>query len=328
MFDFVQSADGAESMPRVFESEFSFGGARRGFGLGGLLSELDFGGSDESVGGPAKLQLSHNGEIEEINAEFGGWSFNHRARSGSQMFAGGDPILGLAGRSSGVKWDGGRFRISAFSGSVTDENLLETDPAVAENFHPARLGGARGFDASAKFGPLRFGAGYLGEDDTLLGADSGGLLDLGGGRTAYAGAELSRGAFTAKYTRAFTKTDAGAGFISDLSDLESDEYSLSADFGKWSLNVSRPLAVTKGTLEYVGADYELVPSSNGYELTASPRFERIDLAPQQRETRLSVAWRPEISKATKMAVGLALRVNPDNQPGHEEIIVLKLRHVW
>jgi hypothetical protein len=175
---------------------------------------------------------------------------------------------------------------------------------------------------------LKFGVGYIDESDTTLGAHSGGLFDFGGGKTVYANAELRFGAFAARYTAARTRTIPEFGFISGISDLYSDSYGINADFGKWSFNISRPLAIINGSLEYVHTDYELVAVAGGYDLQADPHLRTIDLAPEHRETRFALLYQPEVSERTKLAFGFIERINPNNAAGHEEVLMLKIRHIW
>jgi hypothetical protein len=328
MFDFVESADGAESMPRVYDVSFSFGSARRGLNLADLLPELAIGG--EEVAAKNDLQLTDGGGIRSLKVGAGNLSFDYRERQVGGTFAGGSPIWGLAGAAASGRFSAGGLQFAIYSGSMTDEALLETDPALSGSFAPAKLGGVYGFDSSLGIGALRFGGGYMREENTTLGAYSGGLFDFGGGRTAYANAELKLGMFAMKYTRARTETDPRFGFISGMSALDSDAYSLSADCGKWSFNVARPLAIIRGSLSYAQTDYEIAEKEGGlgYDLAANPYARTLNLAPDVRETRIAVAYRPEISERMQMALGFVERINPDNAPGHEEILMMKLRRVW
>lgn len=339
MFDFVESADGTEKMPRVFDYAFSFGGAKYGLNLPSLLGEISF--DDKQASGAKdreiEFKLSDSGtEIQSMRIGFGGddygFSANYRERRGDRFFKSGNPIFGLAGNAMTVDsefraLDFG-FRFSALSGSMTDEALIETDPAMSNNFSPAKLGNVYGFDSSIQYGALKLGVGYLDESDTTLGAYSGGLFDFGGGETLYANAEMKLGAFTARYTAARTRTSPGFGFISGMSDLYSDSYGVSADFGRWSVNISRPLAIVDGTLEYVQTDYELVAVAGGYDLQANPHLQTINLAPEHRETRFALLYQPEISEKTRLAFGFIERINPNNAAGHEEVLILKVRRIW
>ncbi|MDR2268803.1 MAG: ankyrin repeat domain-containing protein [Rickettsiales bacterium] len=335
MFDFVESADGTESMPRVFDMSFSFGGDRYGLNLTSLLGEISLDEKKENEN--LSFQLLDNGrEIKNMRIGFAGdgygLSADYRGRRGDSTFSNENPVMSLAGDALSANMDfqvfDFGFRFSAFGGSMTDEALLGADPAISNNFMPAKLGNVYGFNSSAKYGVLKFGFGYMDEYGTTLGAYSGGLFDFGGGKTVYAAAEIKVGNFTAQYTAARTKTNPGYGFISNVSDLYSDSYGINADFGRWSFNVSRPLAITKGTLEYMNTDYELVESSDGYDLNATPYLEKIDLSPDWRETRLAFLYRPEVSERTKLAFGFVERLNPGNMAGHEEILVLKFHRIW
>ncbi|MDR1071753.1 MAG: hypothetical protein LBL21_03880 [Rickettsiales bacterium] len=331
MFDVVASADGTESMPRAFDFAIGFGGESRGLGLNNLLAEIPFDEPelrDEKI----KFQLADNGrDIKNLEWKSNSFTVQYKKNGGAKTFSSDGPMAfagnvlttSLENRVSDFV-----FRISASAGDITDDGLLEYDPAIANAFTPAKLGNVYGFDSSVQVGALRFGAGYVGEDKTTLGAYSGGLFDFGGGKTTYASAEAKLGIFTAKYTAASTRTNPGFGFIDSVTDLRSDAYSLNADFGKWSLNVSRPLAVTSGKLRYMHTDYELVDAPGGYDLNAAAELRELDLAPENRETRLAVAYRPAVSERTKLAFGFVERINPNNDAGHEEILIVKFHHIW
>jgi len=333
MFDVIQGADG-ETLPRVFDGEFSFSGGY-GLDLKDLLSEINLGGEEQSFPGDklkAEFQPSDIGGIKKLNVGYGAFSMEYRERGGGRTFQHDNPFLAMASNVFSTEFSSGNFTMTAFSGSITDDALLANDPVVSNNFAPAKLGGVYGVGAGLKkdFGRLRVGAGagYVNEDSTVLGAYSGGLFDMGGGKTFYANAELRLGALAARYVRARTTGNPGYGFISDMSGLESDSYSLSADLGKWSLQISRPLAIVRGSLEYVKTDYEIKSNGLGYDLITSPHLERLDLSPEYRETRLAAVYRPDISKRTQLALGLVGRINPDNSKGFEEILILKIKRVW
>ncbi|MDR3208860.1 MAG: ankyrin repeat domain-containing protein [Rickettsiales bacterium] len=330
MFDFVENADGTESMPRVFDFTVDFGGETHGLNLNNLLGEISFDEpeSDEKI----KFQLDDNGrEIKNLEWKSNNFAVQYKKNGGAGTFVNDNP-LAFAGNvlttSVENSISGFVFRISAAAGSVTNDGLLEHDPALANAFTPAKLGNIYGFDSSVQIGALRFGAGYVDEDKTTLGAYSGGLLDFGGGKTTYASAEAKLGAFTARYAAARTETNPGFGFIDSMTELYSDAYSLGADFGKWSFNISRPLAIMDGKLKYMHTNYELVETPEGYGLESGAEMHELNLAPKRRETRLAVAYQPTISDRTKLAFGLIERINPNNTSGHEEILLMKFRHIW
>jgi hypothetical protein len=177
------------------------------------------------------------------------------------------------------------------------------------------------------------------ESDTMLGSYSDGLLRIGGGETLYidnvvtirAGEKLR---FNARYTAAQTKTNATGEFILGMSDLRSDAMSVGMEFGdpsgagRWSFNVSRPLAVTHGVMQYASADYELVESDTGYDLAANPYVANLDLTAHGRETRFSAAYRTRLGEFTSGAFGFIYRNNPNhtNEFGDETILMFKLNH--
>jgi hypothetical protein len=322
-------------MPRVFESNIEIGGERHGLSLMNLMGEISF--TDEDTG-PIKLRMTDNGlAVQDLKIRFAGEDYafgaNYRERIGFNTFENDNPIMGIAGRmaSGFFEHDFGAFNhsVTFFGGEITDEGLLAHDPSMDERFIPLALGNVYGFDTSIGFGAVRFGAGYMSEDNTTLGASSGGLLNFGGGETVYGSTELKIKNFTAKYTMAHTRTNpTDGGFITGLSNLYSDAYALNADFGKWSFNISRPLAITQGRLSYMHTDFEIVETGFGFDLETNSYVRDIDLAPGARETRLAFLYQPEISKRTKMAFGLVTRINPNNMPGFEGIGMMKFNHIW
>ncbi|MDR1026792.1 MAG: hypothetical protein LBL46_00025 [Rickettsiales bacterium] len=326
MFDIITSADGTQSMPRAFDYSVDFGGAQHGLNLTDLLSEVSLENREQRT--ENMFQLTASGELKKGRIDFGKMSFDYQRTNGAATFGGGNPVFGLVGEQFNSHYSDGVWDFNVMTGSMTDAGLLESDPAISDNFRAARLGGAWGFDSGVRLGALSVGAGYMNEDATLLGAETGGLFDLGNGRTAFARAELKLGAFSAKYTAARTTTTPGWGFVESVGDLYSDAYSVGADFGKWSFNISRPLAIISGDLKYMHTDYDIVQSAGGYELDATAALRSLDLAPAARETRFAVAYRPDISERTKLALGFVERLNPNNAPGREEILMLKINHIW
>ena len=67
---------------------------------------------------------------------------------------------------------------------------------------------------------------------------------------------------------------------------------------------------------------------NGYELDARPYVDNLDLSPDARETRFSLAYRAQLGAATTGALGFVYRLNPDHtrEFGNESILMLKVRH--
>ena len=329
MFDNIVSADGTESMPRAFETELSFDSKVHGLELIDLLDEIDLSSDELTENSQITFKLTQNNEIKNLEIKSGKFGFSYRERKENETFKASNPILGLAGNLATFNSKFNRFNFEFFSGNVTDETLLGYDPVLTNDFTPANLGGVYGANLSSNISildsELSIGAGFMKEDNTVLGAYSDGLFDMGGGQTVYSNAEFKFGVFTANYTIARTHSEPEFGFISNISDLYSDAYSIYANFGSWLFNVSRPLAITNGTLDYVETDFEITSKN---ELVTNPHIETINLAPENRETRFAILYQPKIFEKAKIAFGFIERVNPDNRTGHEEIFLLKAKTAW
>jgi hypothetical protein len=366
VWDVLESADGSLSLPRVFENEFALSGGRRGIYLGDALGEFDpekekssegiLKNDDKKDGLSFDAKFSESNRVSSMNGlgelsleyKSGGWGLGaeykrrlNDARGAVLRGDGSNPILSLASDavSSGATWAGGgwTFGARAFSGQITDEQLLENDPAISGRYEPERLGFMRGAESSVGFAgekfALRTSVGAARESDTLLGAYSGGLLGMGGGDTIYIDsiavfAPTDSLKLTARATFASTHADPGGGAILDVSDIGSDAFALGAEFGGWSLSASLPLAVRSGRMRYATMDYEISDAENGYALSTNPYEADFDLAPESREARFSMAYRTRLGAATTGALGFVYRVNPDNTKdfGNESILMLKVKH--
>lgn len=338
MFDFIANSDGTESMPRVFDTEFSFGGTRHGATLDSMLDGIDFSNPIETSDKKIEFHLSNDGtEIKNLKLSSNGFLFGYKERTNAPVFTNDNPIMSLAGNMAAFGYESQftnhGFRATAFTGKMTDEALLETDPALIDMNPEMTLGNVYGasFNYNSQFtvnSQFTLGVGYMSEDRTTLGSETGGLFDFGGGKTLYANAEIKIWKFRANYTMAKTETNPGFGFIESISDLYSDSYGLSADFGKWSFGISRPLAVTRGMLRYMHTDYAVVEGDLGYDLETTPSIREIDLAPKHRETNIRILYTPEVSEKTNLAFGIAGRINPDNTKGVEHMFMMKFKHIW
>ena len=342
MFGFVQAYNG-ESMPLVFQNDIQVGGERHGLHLIDLLNEIDFDKDDDA---PIRLSMTADGmAVRSLRVNFAGDDYKFggefRERLGFNTFDNDNPIQNVAGIMTSAFYEreiGGGFnhRFSFFGGQVTDEGLLQHDPSLADRWMPVALGTVYGFDSSVGvdtgLGMFRFGGGYMHEDNTTLGAYTGGLFNFGGGETIYANAEVRIGAFTARYMAAQTRTNPGTdGFIAGLSNLYSDAYSLNADFGRWSFNVSRPLAITRGTLSHVQTDWEIIDNGigMGMDLETNSYINDISLAANNRETRAAFLYQPDIkSERTRLAFGVVARHNPNNMAGFEGIGMMKFNRIF
>jgi len=185
-----------------------------------------------------------------------------------------------------------------------------------------------------KFG-FSAGVGTVRETNTILGAQTGGLLNLGGGNTTYVDTQLryapsNNVAFTMRSTFAKTTTDANGAYVLGMTDVTSNAVALGADVGGFSFAVSRPLAVTDGAMKYAHADYEIVETPDGkYDLNISNmHVADLDLAPRTRELRFNASYKHNFGEWTDGAIGFIYRVNPNNTDefGNESIFMLKMTH--
>ncbi|MCL2890035.1 MAG: hypothetical protein FWF34_02155, partial [Alphaproteobacteria bacterium] len=359
VFDYVESADGTMSMARIFENSFDLSAGRRAVSMGDVLGdfkttldehESSAGGLDFKMSFRESLNSGRDeyGNLDKLSLRqsFGDWSFGakYERHAGDAKILRGDgenPILGLASHavSSDAQYKFGRWSFGArgFAGSVTDEGLLENDPSISGRIQHARLGGVHGIESGAMYdmGVFAFGAniGFVNESDTVLGAYSDGLLNLGGGGTIYidnvavvrAGERLR---FNMRATHAQTRGNPNGEFILGLSDLRSDAYSVGMEYGGWSFNIARPLGVTRGMMQYVTGDYELVETDAGYDVVGESYIANLNMAARNRETRFSMAYRTPLGPATNGAFGFIYRDNPNHTDrfGNESIFMLKLNH--
>ena len=240
-----------------------------------------------------------------------------------------------------VEYHGGNwaFGARAFSGAVTDEGLLEHDPAISAQYMPGRLGYIHGGATHLSWNNdvFRFGAsvGMAIESDTVLGAYSDGLIGLGGADTLYVDFE-SQYDFSdtfnivARATFAQTKTDAFGDAVLGMSDLYSNALAIGANVGNFEFSVSQPLAIINGGLKYAYADYDVVDNGNGlYDINVlDTHVADLSLRPDAREMRFSGTYRHSFGEFTDGAFGFIYRVNPNHTDrfGNESIFMLKMTH--
>lgn len=363
VFDTVESNDGTMSMPRIFDNSVSLSAGRRAVWLGDALGDFKVRDSQpepEAQGFSASMSLRESsvddgyGNIDKLALGYGGESFSFGAKyernvGDTNILRGDDANQVLAIASNAISTEAGyragdwKFGARGFAGAITEEGLLASDPALSGKRELMRLGNVQGAETSAGYdaGIFSFGSavGIVNESDTTLGAYSDGLLSFGGADTVYldntmtirAGEKLK---FSARHTAAQTRANPGEGIIVGLSDLRSDAMSFGAEFddydrmGSWSFSVSRPLAVTHGSLKYATADYQLVESDSGFDLAASPYVAAVDLSPSQRETRFGAAYRAQLGDFTSGALGFVYRVHPNHTDefGNETLLMLKVNH--
>lgn len=361
-FDKLESIDGDLTLPRIWKNEFAVGTqSRRGLYMGDVLGEFrtgtaaaprtQIGNIGFSMTASPRAYDDNMAGIDTMQFDYarGAWNFaagyQRYLTDGASRFDGlSNPILSLASNAvvSGADYNAGRwsFGARAFSGAITSEELLENDPTISSQYAPARLGLIQGGNAHVAWRGDKFGIstafGNARESDTFLGAQTGGLLNLGAGDTMYVDTELSYRptdgvAFKLRGTVARTTSDmTGGDFILGMSDVYSDAFGLGIDAGKFSFAVSRPLGVSHGTMRYAHADYDIIDVGDGkYDIGISNAGVRdVNLAPESRELRFSGAYRRALGAFTDGAIGFIYRVNPNHTDafGNESIFMLKLNH--
>lgn len=360
-YDVLESIDGSLSMPRIWESSFAIGNnSRHGLYMGDVLGELKT--SRDNVE-PVKLgnlslcmarsDKSYNdnmGGLDELRFAFDTGAFHmvadyqHYLTDGASRFSGmANPVLALASNAitTGFGYDVGKwtFGARAFSGAITNEGLLENDPTLSSQFTPATLGLVNGATSSIAWNDDKFGIttsfGFAHESDTLLGAQTDGLLGLGAGDTMFVDGELryspvANVSFKLRGTYARTDTGANGLFITDVSQIESNAAAIGADIGNFSFAVSRPLAAYNGTAKYAYADYAIVEHDNGtYGIdVVDSGMRNLKFGADKRELRFSGEYRHSFGEFTDGAFGFMYRVNPNNTDefGNESLFMLKLTH--
>ncbi len=360
-FDVVESLDGEISLPRVWENEFSLGAdSRRALYMGDVLGEfktrrdttnrIQFGNFGFSLNTSEKLYSDYLGGLDDMRLDYtsGDWTFatgfQRHFTDGASRFDGmSNPILGLASNvlTSDVAYRMGAwtFGARAYSGAITDETMLDTDPTISAQYMPARLGLVQGAQSDVAWRGKHFGfstaVGVMHENNTVLGAMSDGLLDMGNGDTMYVDSEFTYSptdylSFKLRSTFARTTTDATGQFIMGMSDIDSNAFGFGIDAGNFSFSVAQPLAVSRGVLTYPYAEYEIVNNGNGdYDLNiVDTHIEDLDLAPHHREVRFTGAYRHNFGEFTDGAIGFIYRVNPNNTDafGNESVFMMKMTH--
>ena len=360
-FDVLTSVDGELSMPRIWTNEFALGtNSRHGLYMGDVLGELRTRATDEnrvqigqmgfSLTRSARAYNDNMGGLDNMKLDWqmGNWNFaggyQRHFTDGASRFSGlSNPILNLASNAvvSDAKYDFGKwsFGARAFSGAVTDESLLEYDPTIASNYEAARLGLVHGAGMNVAWHGERIAfnstIGSANETNTVLGAYTDGLLNMGAGRTIYVDNEISfrpieKLKLTARATFARTTTDGTGDFVLGVSELESNAFAIGADWGNFRFSVAQPLAVRHGALKYAYADYNVVDTDDGnYALNiADKRVAEIDLSADKRELRFTGEYHHNFGEFTDGALGFSYRVNPNNTDefGNESIFMLKMTH--
>lgn len=359
-FDIVESVDGTVSLPRVWNTTLDLDSDyKRGLYMGDVLADFSVDSTNkhtnmignmtfdmamssraynDNLNGLDNLKIAFSNEHYDIDAQY-----QHYLTDGESRFNGrANGVLSLVSNSisSGVKYKSGHFAFGAhaFSGTITDENLLQNDPVVSSQFEPARLGFANGGAMDASYNNDKFGLnisfGNMNETNTVLGAVSNGLLSLNGANTQYVDAVVNYKPFekvnlSARATFANTRADIGDGIISELSDIKSNSFAFGADLYGFNFTAAMPLAVVDGKMGYDYADLSVVEQDSKYEVMINnPHIEYIDLSAQKRELRFSGSYKKSIGEFTDAGIGFIYRVNPGNTNafGNESIMMFKIHH--
>lgn len=360
-YDVLESIDGSLSLPRIWKNEFALGTSDlRALYMGDILGEFKIGNDSAQVfnygnlsfelGMTEKAYVDNLGGLDNLKFGYTNDRFEMTARfqrhftDGVSRFDGtANPILSLASNTVSTdfayKMGNWSFGGRAFSGTITDENALDNDPTISNQYEPARLGMMQGAQTDVSWGNDKFALtatlGMASESDTILGAQTDGLLALGAGETTYIDTVANYAAtdnlkFTVRATYANTHTDPTGEFILGMTDVESNAFSVGADVGKFSFAISSPLAVTSGRMRYAHAEYDVIEKENGdFELEIIDQSIRnLDLRPESREIRFSGSYRTQLGPQTDGAFGFIYRVNPNHitEFGNESILMMKIRH--
>ena len=359
-FDVIESADGSISLPRVWNMELSLNNDyKHGLYMGDVLGEFAVDSTNkhsnkignmtfdmamspraynDNMNGLDNLKISFNSENYDLNAEYQRYLTDGESRFDGRA----NGLLSLVsnGVSSGAKYKSGDFAFGAhaFSGTITDENLLENDPVVTSQFEPGHLGFANGGAIDIAYNKDKFNLnvslGNMNETNTVLGSISDGLLSLNGAKTQYVDVVadyklFDKAKLSARATFANTRANIGNGIISEMSDIKSNAFAIGADVYGFSFTAAMPLAVVDGKMGYDYADLSVVENNGKYEVAVNnPHTEYIDLAAQKRELRFSGSYKRPLGEFTDAGIGFIYRVNPGNTDvfGNESILMFKLHH--
>jgi hypothetical protein len=354
-YDVVTAADNSISVPRVWNMELSLGtDVSHGLYLGDTLAELKTHDVDNTVAvGNFKFGLARSekyyddnmGGIDDLSVEYNNDRFGfvsnyqHYLTDGMGRFSGNaNPVLSLVSNavSTGAEFKSGRFAIMGrgFVGEITNDDLLENDPVISNNFAAAKLGDVMGAESGLRFNgeklSLATNVGNMRESGTVLGGQFVGLL--GGADTNYVDATLKYNIapdvdFSLRGTFALTDTNgASNGIINGISELKSNAYAANVRFKNFDLTVSAPLALIDGHLNYSHADF-IVDDNNNLQIKNAGEY-AIDLTPEKREYRFNASYRHKFGDWTDGALGFIYRVHPNNTDafGNESIFMMKLSH--
>ncbi|HNY24927.1 MAG TPA: ankyrin repeat domain-containing protein [Alphaproteobacteria bacterium] len=360
-YDVLTSSDGTLSLPRVWENEFALGTSDvRGLYMGDVLGsfqttkenpkQFKSGNVTFQMAVSEKAYVDNMGGLDNLQFGYGVGNFNFSAgyqrhfTDGVSRFDGtANPVLSLASNivSTGAEYKSGNWSFGArtFSGNITDESILQNDPTVTSQYQPANLGLIQGGETNVTWGNGKFAItsaiGTAHETNTVLGAQTGGLLGLGQGDTTYVDTVARYSPtkdidFSVRSTFAQTRANPNGDFILGLSDIKSNSFSVGADVNNFSFSAAMPLAITSGDMKYAYADYDVVENSDGtYDLVVrDTHISDLGLSPEKRELRFTGSYRVKLGAFTDGALGMIYRINPNNisEFGNESIFMLKLTH--
>ena len=360
-YDVLESVDGSMSLPRVWENTLEFGGTSRhelymGDVLGDFrvrstaadeqkVGDLTFGLTrsermyDDGMGGLDDMRLGYDAENWHFDVDY-----QRYLTDGESRFVGAsNPVLGLMSNAvtTRVEYNVGKWSFGgrAFSGVITDEGLLDNDPAISSTYNPMQLGRMMGAESElgwhGKDFDVQTAFGFAHETDTLLGAAADGLISFGSADTMYIDSEMrwkpsDNIMLRLHGTLAHTTPDNQAYGLVSMSELDSGAFGFDATIGGFSFGVSRPLAVYNGKLSYSYAEYDVaMVDDNHYELQISDAgIKSVNIRPDVYEYRLNATYRHSFGEFTDGAVGLIYRINPNNTDefGNESIFMMKMSH--
>jgi len=359
-YDVLQSADGTVSLPRVWNGILDTNASsRHGLYMGDVLGEFDIGGNyknSERVGdfefsvamSPRAYVDNYNG-LDNLHVGFVGEDFDISAEyqrhltDGETRFGGrANGLLALVANAvvtdADYKFGNFAFGARAFSGTITDESLLDTDPVVSSQYEPGRLGLTSGVAVDAKYNNDKFdfdlSVGVMNETNTVLGMYSDGLFNMRGGKTQYLDAvaiykPIDNVKLSVRGMFADTTVDEFGGMISGVSDIKSNAFAVGLDVGGFGLTVAAPLAVVDGRMSYGYADFTVVENDGQYDVAMNnPHTEYVDLAAQKRELRFSSSYKKSFDEHTLGGVEFMYRVNPGHTDvfGNESLLMFKIHH--
>ncbi|MBO4480189.1 MAG: ankyrin repeat domain-containing protein [Alphaproteobacteria bacterium] len=361
-YDMLESIDGSMRLPRVWNSNVSFGEEGRGaLYMGDVLGDLRVRKDNDNMMHVGNMEFNFSRSERAYNDDMGGLddmrfkysmgdfdlsaNYQRYLTDGESRFTGmANPILSLTSRATtgGVKYGYSDwiFGARAFSGAITDEGLLANDPTISSLNEPLRLGAVSGAQSEIGWHKKNFGIntslGSMRESNTVLGAYASGLLEVGSAHTNYIDVDAfwnvtDNVKLRARATFAHTAPDMAFGTIVDMSDLNSNAFALGADIGNFNFGVSLPLAVYRGTMKYDYVDYEIIDSDDGqYDLAITDYgTQYLNMSPSHREVRLNAMYRHNFGPFTDGAFGFIYRIHPNNTDefGNESILMMKVSHL-